>query len=68
MAGEKEGHGSPRSTLKSSWPSREQIVPVDKLIEDAKELVTVPLLEPGERFLVGNEDTPPPDQLEMHLP
>ena len=22
----------------------------------------------GERFLVGNEDTPPPDQLEMHLP
>ena len=41
---------------------------VDKLIEDAKELVTVPLLEPGERFLVGNEDTPPPDQLEMHLP
>ena len=47
---------------------QEQIVPVDKLIEDAKELVTVPLLEPGERFLVGNEDTPPPDQLEMHLP
>ena len=41
---------------------------VDKLIEDAKELVTVPLLEPGERFLVGNEDTPPPDQQEMHLP
>ena len=47
---------------------QEQIVSVDKLIEDAKELVTVPLLEPGERFLVGNEDTPPPDQLEMHLP
>ena len=29
---------------------QEQIVPVDKLIEDAKGLVTVPLLEPGERF------------------
>ena len=29
---------------------QEQIVPVDKLIEDAKELVTVPLLEPENGF------------------
>ena len=47
---------------------QEQVESVDKLIEDARGLIQVPQLEPGERFLVGNEDGPPPDQQELHLP
>ena len=46
----------------------EQMEPVDKLIEDARELMTVPQLLPGERALVGNEEGVPPDQQELHLP
>ena len=46
----------------------EQMEPVDKLIEDARELMTVPQLLPGERALVGNEEGAPPDQQELHLP
>ena len=46
----------------------EQAEPVDKLIEDAEELTTVPQLLPGERALVGNEQVPPPDQQELNLP
>ncbi|SEF14562.1 MULTISPECIES: replication/maintenance protein RepL [Pseudomonadota] len=46
----------------------EQAVPVDTLIEESKELQTVPQLMEGERLLVGNEDIDPPDQQEMELP
>ena len=46
----------------------EQDMPVDQLIEDAKNLQTVPIMEFGERILVGNEPIDPPDQQELHLP
>ena len=42
--------------------------PVDKLIEDAQKLATVPQLLEGERLLVGNEQLDPPDQGELELP
>jgi hypothetical protein len=47
---------------------KEQITPVDQLIEDAKALINVPITEFGERYLVGNEPIDPPDQQEMELP
>ena len=47
---------------------QEQIVPVDKLIGGRQGVGNGSATGAGERFLVGNEDTPPPDQLEMHLP
>ena len=46
---------------------QEQDRPVDELIE-VKSLQHVPILDFNERFLVGNEDLPPPDQQEMELP
>lgn len=46
----------------------EQDVPVDQLIEDSKTLQTVPIMDFGERILVGNESIDPPDQQEMELP
>ena len=46
----------------------EQVEPVDKLIEDAQKLATVPQLLEGERLLVGNEQLDPPDQGELELP
>jgi hypothetical protein len=45
----------------------EQDTPVDQLIEGAKELQTVPILDFGERLLVGNETVDPPDQGELSL-
>ena len=47
---------------------QEQDRPVDELIEESKSLQHVPILDFNERFLVGNEDLPPPDQQEMELP
>lgn len=46
----------------------EQVESVDKLIEDAQKLATVPQLLEGERLLVGNEQLDPPDQGELELP
>lgn len=46
----------------------EQTKPVDELIEDAKTMQTVPIMDFGERILVGNEPIDPPDQQEMELP
>lgn len=46
---------------------REQVLPVDQLIEDAKDLVAIPVLEDGERPLITNDDLDPPDQQEMEL-
>ena len=46
----------------------EQAKPVDELIEDAKTMQTVPIMDFGERVLVGNEPIDPPDQQEMELP
>ena len=46
----------------------EQTTPVDQLIEEAKTLIQVPSMLPGERLLVGNEEIDPPDQQEMELP
>lgn len=45
----------------------EQAIPVDQLIEDAKALQTVAIMDFGERLLVGNESIDPPDQQEMEL-
>lgn len=46
----------------------EQNFPVDTLIEQGKQLLNVPQLFEGERYLVGNEEVPPPDQQELELP
>jgi hypothetical protein len=46
----------------------EQTVSVDQLIEESKTLQSVPIMEFGERILVGNESIEPPDQQEMELP
>lgn len=46
----------------------EQTVPVDQLINEAKELVNVPIMDFGERLLVSNDPIDPPDQQEMELP
>lgn len=43
----------------------EQDHPID---DNAAPLKTVPQLRDGERVLVGNEPTDPPDQGELHLP
>lgn len=43
----------------------EQDRDLDKLKEPLK---SVPILHEGERVLVGNEELPPPDQLELLLP
>lgn len=45
----------------------EQNTSVDELIAEAKTLKTVPIMEFGERLLVGNEPIDPPDQGEMDL-
>ena len=37
-------------------------------LDDLPPLKGVPILHDGERVLVGNEEGPPPDQQEMHLP
>jgi hypothetical protein len=37
-------------------------------LDDLPPLKRVPVLHDGERVLVGNEEGPPPDQQEMHLP
>ena len=37
-------------------------------LDDLPPLKGVPRLHDGERILVGNEEGPPPDQQEMHLP
>lgn len=37
-------------------------------IDNRVELKKVPQMMDGERLLVGNEELPPPDQQEMHLP
>jgi len=37
-------------------------------IDDLPPLQTVPVLQDGERYLVGNEPIDPPDQQEMELP
>jgi hypothetical protein len=37
-------------------------------LDDVTPLKSVPKLHDGERLLVGNEDLPPPDQGELHLP
>lgn len=37
-------------------------------LDDLPPLKSVPRLHDGERILVGNEEGPPPDQQEMHLP
>jgi hypothetical protein len=46
----------------------EQATSVDTLIEESKDLATVPQLIEGERMLVGNDEIDPPDQQELHLP
>lgn len=38
------------------------------LDEKQPALKTVPVLQEGERYLVGNEEQDPPDQQELHLP
>jgi len=47
---------------------KEQVQPVEQLIEEAKDLLPVPILDDSERPLVGNEDLDPPDQQELELP
>lgn len=37
-------------------------------IDNLEKLKKVPVMEQGERLLVGNEELPPPDQQEMELP
>lgn len=46
----------------------EQLTPVDTLIQEAKALHSVPILDFGERVFVGNDQIDPPDQQEMNLP
>jgi biotin operon repressor len=40
----------------------------DKKLDGREPLKTVPVLQDGERYLVGNEELPPPDQQELNLP
>jgi hypothetical protein len=46
----------------------EQDLPVDALMEQSAKLESVPIFEPGERALIGNEFIDPPDQGELDLP
>lgn len=41
---------------------------IDGVIDNKENLKPVPFLVEGERYLVGNEEMPPPDQQEMDLP
>ncbi|RYF38741.1 MAG: hypothetical protein EOO38_24350 [Cytophagaceae bacterium] len=40
----------------------------DELLDDLEPLKQVPVLDDGERYLVGNEPVDPPDQGELELP
>ena len=46
----------------------DQSTSVDELIEEAKLLEKLPVLDVNERALIGNEPLDPPDQKEMTLP